>query len=221
MPELRLLDLRDGIELRRMGHHHHGEADGHHHADEDADGHHHAHGDADGHGHAAPHEAREGTDPHTWMSPANLKIQARSLAAAFAADAAASREAYEANLATLEAELDTLDRELRETLAPARGKAFLVFHPSYGYLADAYGLEQRAVEAEGKAPVGSALADLIREAREADSTTIFVQSGFDTRAAHAIARALGGRVETLDPLARNVPENLRAIARKLARALGE
>ena len=37
-------------------------------------------------------------------------------------------------------------------LAPYRGHSFYVFHPGFGYFADAYGLRQEAVEAGGHSP---------------------------------------------------------------------
>ena len=50
------------------------------------------------------------------------------------------------NLARLEQAFEQLDRDIRAQLAAAAGKRFLVFHPAWGYFAEAYGLQQLAIE---------------------------------------------------------------------------
>ena len=47
---------------------------------------------------------------------------------------------------------------------------------------------------------------------------IFVQPQINSRAAPAVAVAIGGRVEVLDPLRRDVEESLREAARRLLAA---
>ncbi len=63
-------------------------------------------------------------------------------------------------------EIDALDAELKALFAGRKGEQFMVFHPSWGYFAEAYGLEQVPVEIEGKEPKPAQLQKLIRHARE-------------------------------------------------------
>ena len=156
-------------------------------------------------------------DPHLWVSPRRARGMARNIAAALAELLPERREAFEARLAALLEEIDRLDAELRDTLSPHKGGRFLVFHPAWGYLAADYGLEQMAVQQHGKDPDPRRLADLIREAREAGIEVIFAQPHFDPTSAEVIADEIGGRVEWLDPLAPDWPDNLRRVARALAR----
>ena len=95
-------------------------------------------------------------------------------------------------------------------LEPYRGQRFYVFHPAFGYFADAYGLRQEAVEAGGKvAHARSNFAALIQKAREDGVKIIFVQPQFDQRTAETVAEAIGGRVVPIDPLAKDVLAELR------------
>ncbi len=182
---VRIVDLREGVELRPM----------------------------DGHaGHAAG-----GQDPHIWLSPSLLAIQARTVGRTLAEVDPEHAPQYRANLARLEAELEALDRELRQTLATLAGKSFFVFHPAWGYFAGAYGLREVAIETAGKEPSDRELTALQRQARQAGAGVVFVQPQISGRTAGAVARAIGGRLETLDPLARDVPENLRRTAELLRR----
>ncbi len=155
-------------------------------------------------------------DPHLWVSPRRARGMARNVAAALAELLPDEREGFEARLAALLEEIDHLDAELSDTLSPHKGGRFLVFHPAWGYLAADYGLEQMAVQRHGKDPDPRRLAQLIGEAREAGIQVVFAQPHFDAASAELIAAEIGGRVEWLDPLAPDWPDNLRRVARALA-----
>ncbi|MBD3314523.1 MAG: ABC transporter substrate-binding protein, partial [Chitinivibrionales bacterium] len=102
---------------------------------------------------------------------------------------------------------------------PLRGRKFFVFHPSFGYFADAYGLKQIAVETGGKEPSARRLANLIDDARQESVKVIFVQPQFSRKAAQAIADAIDGAVVPVDPLAEDYMANLGEIAAKLRAAM--
>jgi len=174
-----------------------------------------AHDHGDGHGAGA---GGAGGDPHVWLSPRRLAVQARTVAAALVELDPAGRSLYAGRLARVEALLAELDRDLAARLAPYRGRAFVVFHPSWEYFAADYGLEQVAVEREGKEPTDAELTRVLAAARRLGVRTVFVQPQLPGRSAAAVARAVGARLETLDPLAADVPANLRAVAERLARS---
>lgn len=165
--------------------------------------------------------AAAGDDPHIWLSPKLVKTQARTICATLCRLDPPHADDYRQNLAAFHADLDALDRRIAEALAPVRGKELFVFHPSYGYFADAYGLKQVPVEIEGKQPVAKDIAALIRRARQAGVKVIFVQPQFSTSSAEVIARGIGGVVVPLDPLARDYMENLESMARQVSQALSK
>lgn len=154
-------------------------------------------------------------DPHIWLSPGKLKIQARTVATTLARVDPEHRREYSSRLQHVEVELDRLDRAIRERLKPYSGRIFLVYHPSWSYFAEDYGLRQVAVEIDGKDPSDRELTELQRMARGQQISVIFVQPQIRGRGAEAVARAIGGRVEVLDPLAPNIPSNLLAVTEKL------
>ncbi len=192
LPRLKIVSMAAGIKLRRL--------EGRHQS---------------GHGHEAG-----APDPHVWLSPRLARVLAANTARALSELDPAHAKAFGANLAKLEAELDELDAELARRLAPLKGRVFLVFHPAYGYFADAYGLKQEAVELEGKGPGPRRLAGLIDQAKAKGVKVIFVQPQFSPASAAALARAIGGVVVPLDPLSRDYLANLRAMAQKVAQNLG-
>jgi zinc transport system substrate-binding protein len=95
-----------------------------------------------------------------------------------------------------------------------------VYHPAFGYFADAYGLKQVPVEVEGKEPSARQLAAFIERAKAAGAKVIFVQPQFSTKSAEAVARSIGGAVVPMDPLATDYLANLERTAEKTAEALG-
>jgi len=177
-----VLDLRDGLELRTL------QSSDHHHG-----------------------EGPGGPDPHVWTSPANLVQMAGALRDRLVLLDPTHEPIYRRNHERLVGELGALDREVRDRLA-AGARRFLVYHPSWGYFADTYGLEQIPIEQEGKAPGPRSLADLIDRARTEGLKIILVQRQFDQRTARALADAIDARVCTVDPLAYDLPASLREVA---------
>lgn len=155
---------------------------------------------------------RDAGDPHLWTSVAALHAMAIHTAGALTEVLPGRDRELSANLVAVEAELDSLDRDVRRMLAPCRGRAFLVFHPAWGYLAGAYGLTQVAIEHDGKTPAPADLARIIAGARAAGLKRVFVAPQTSMAAARVVADEIGGDVVTLDPLARDWPANLRKVA---------
>lgn len=160
-----------------------------------------------------------GMDPHIWTSPLRVKIMAASIRDALIETDPAHRGDYESNYLAFSSELDALDLEIRTILASAKGKPFLVFHPSWGYFAKDYGLRQIPIEAEGKEPGAKALARVIDLGKREGVKVIFVQTQFSRRTAETVAAAIGARVVGVDPLAENYPQNLLRVAHEFADAL--
>ncbi|MEW6667424.1 MAG: zinc ABC transporter substrate-binding protein [Thermodesulfobacteriota bacterium] len=158
-------------------------------------------------------------DPHTWLSPPNVKIMARNIAAALREADPAHRAEYDENGRRFIREIDELDAELRGIFAGSKGLRFMVFHPAWGYFARAYGLKQVPVEIEGKEPKPAQLKALIEEARKGGIKVIFVQPQFSTRSAETIAKAIGGQVVLADPLHPDWAGNLREQAARFKAAL--
>lgn len=176
--------------------------------------------DHEHHDHDHHHAAGE-PDPHIWLDPRNVKTIAANVCDALCAVDPEHAERYRANLATYQAELDALHTELTAALAPLSGEQIFVYHPAYGYFADAYGLKQVAVEAGGREPTQKQITQLIEQARAAKAHLVFVQPQFSEASAKAIASAIGGTVMPLDPLAENYEENLREMAERIRSGLTE
>ena len=164
---------------------------------------------------------RVGDDPHIWLSPKLVKVQAQTIYDALAQLDPAHKAAYQANLNSFLADIDALDAEIRTTLTDIKNRHYMAFHPSWGYFARDYELEMIPIEIGGQEPSAAELAALITEANEAEIRVIFAQPEFSTRDAETIAREIGGDVLLISPLALDWPDNLRKAAEVFAEALGQ
>ena len=201
---------RDIARMPMAAHYHHDGKEENH-----TDGGHHAQSSR----HPEGEENHHGLDPHIWLSPPLVKIQARSILTALQAADPLHQDDYEANYRQFIAEIDRLDSRLRQIFESRRGLRFIVFHPAWGYFARAYDIEQVPIEIEGKAPKPARLKALIDHAREAGIKVIFVQPQFSTKSARLVAREIGGQVAFADPLAEDWVANLEAVTQSFKAAL--
>ena len=192
-PHMRIIDLSKKIaKIPMVAHHHEAE-----------------------HTEEAHHEGE--LDPHIWTTPANVRIISKHIAdALIEADPAHTAE-YRQRLSVWLKEVNATDQKIRQILsAVPKGTKFMVFHPSWGYFAKAYGLVQLPVEIEGKAPKPKALIKLIKEARANHVRAIFTQPEFSDTSAKIIAKELGIPVVKVSPMAADWSANLIMIAKAIA-----
>lgn len=195
-PKLSVVDTREGVSLLSMtSDQGHGE-----HENEQEEGHHH-HGDR---------------DPHIWLDPMRVKQQARIMAEALKRRLPGQAEIFDRNLEAFDREMDDLHREVAEILKPVRGRVFYVFHPAFGYFADTFGLEQRAIEMEGKSPGPRRLYEIMNEIKNAGAKAIFEQPQFSVVELNAVAEETGVSVVLLDSLAEDYNANLKRMAQAVA-----
>jgi len=204
-PQMRIVHTDKGIDKMAMVAHHHDEFKGTEHKERTPR----AHRD-DAHG---------GLDPHVWVSPPEVRIIARNILEALLETDPANHSTYESSHDAFLREIEKLDRDLQEVFKDKKGFKFMVYHPAWGYLARAYGLEQVPVEVEGKEPKPEQLKTLIEESRKQGIKVIFVQPQFSTKSAETLAKAIGGEVVFADNLREDWEKNLRGQAEKFKQAL--
>ncbi len=166
--------------------------------------------------HESGEYGHEGADPHIWLSPTRVKQIAAVVAASLAGFDSRHASDYRENLARFTESVDSLRRDIDSILQSSPVKSFMVFHPSWGYFADEFGLSQIPIETEGKEPSPRELTLIADTARALNITTVFVQPQMSQKTAGVLARQLGATITAADPLAYNWDENLRAVARAIA-----
>ena len=168
--------------------------------------------------HKASHkDEHEGDDPHIWTDPENVKIIALHIYETLMQADPENKVYYKLNYEKFIAEIKQTDSKIKSILSSKeKGTKFMVFHPSWGYFAKAYGLKQLPVEIEGKSPKPKELINLIKEAREEKISAIFTQPEFSDSIAKVMANELKIKVIKVSPLSPNWSENLINIANAIA-----
>ena len=183
----------------------------HSHEEEGPDGHNHEkHND-----HEDEHD-HEGLDPHVWLDPVLVKIQAKNIYEAVVSIDLENKEFYIKNYEEFLKELDSLDSQIKEILTPYKEKAFMVFHPSWGYFAKRYDLEQISIEMQGKEPKPNELVEFVKDAKVHNIKIIFVSPQFSQKSAKTIAKNIGGNVIAIDSLSENWTNDMLKTANEIA-----
>jgi zinc transport system substrate-binding protein len=186
-PNLLIVDGTEGVHFRTMEDHDHG-----------------------GHDHS-PLEI----DRHTWLGREPAKIMAAHIRDTLSLIDSENKAFYRENC---EALVNLIDKEfdrLKIELAPLEGKSVFVYHPSFGYFLDEFGIFQEAVEEGGKEPSPRQLNNLLAKLNEEKPTAIFVQAQFPVNAAKTLAAAAGAELIELDPLAEDWLANIRLMGATL------
>jgi zinc transport system substrate-binding protein len=163
--------------------------------------------------------AVDGEDPHLWTSPAAVRTMVPRIAAALADLLPAHAAEIGKRKNELLSDIEKLDAELRASFASPAKRRFYVFHPGWGYFARDYGLEQVAIEEEGKEPDPARLARLIERAKQDGVKVIFVAPQFSRRSAELVAGEIGARLVLLDSLAADWLATMRTAGREIREAL--
>jgi len=172
--------------------------------------------------HASKHSSHEshhhkGDDPHIWTSPKNVKIMAQNMFEALVKFDKKNIEYYKKNLEAFLSSVIETDIKIKSLLSSLKNnRSFMVFHPSWGYFAKEYKLNQIAVEVEGKAPSPREIIKHIKEAKAEKVTALFTQPEFSDSAAKIIAKELSIPVVKVSPMALNWSENLIHISKTIA-----
>lgn len=177
------------------------------------------HDEHEEHEHAHHHHGE--FDPHIWTDPVLIKIMAQNIADTFSRIDPTHAASYDANLKSFEDELDSLQDELIQKLAPYKGRIFYVYHSAYTYFAARFGLVQKSIETGEKEPTPAKLRELVNQAKEDRVKTIFIQPEFPASGARRVAEAIGGKTVSMSVLEYDVSANMRKTAAMLAESFGE
>ncbi len=171
---------------------------------------------------AASHDGEEGgLDPHVWTSPELVKTMSQTIYETLVELDPDHQAEYSANLQLFMQEIDALQAQIKESLAGLKSNKFMVFHPTWGYFAREFGLEQISIEVDGQEPSAQELAGLIDQAKADNIKVVFAQPEFNTKSAEVIAKEIGGKVLLISALEFDWLANMRTVAQTFAEVLSD
>jgi zinc transport system substrate-binding protein len=157
----------------------------------------------DDHDHGPRREPDDpGLDPHVWLDPTSVSRIARAVQERLSSLDPDHAGDYARNTDALDEELDSLDRSFHTGLARCVRTEFITTHAAFGYLAARYHLTQIGISglSPDAEPSPARIAEVQREARDHQLTTIFYETLVSPAVAKAIAGDLGLATDVLDPI---------------------
>ncbi|WP_417434876.1 zinc ABC transporter substrate-binding protein [Hoeflea sp.] len=206
----RSVELIDASGLIRLPFREGGPFDAHMHEEHDdhADGDDHDHDHEGGEEHAEAEDGQHddhhdgGFDAHLWLDPLNAKVFVRAIGEALTEADPANAALYAANVASTDQKLDALISEVSATLAPVRGKQFIVFHDAYHYFENRFEMKAAGsvtVNPEVR-PSAERVAAIQDKVRELDAVCAFSEPQFDSQLIDVVIEGTDARTAVLDPL---------------------
>lgn len=153
--------------------------------------------DEDGADHDHSHA---GPDPHFWLDPSRMALLAHPVADQLADIDPGNGDDYRANAEDFMAEMAELDADFSAGLAQCDSTTFIVSHEAFGYLSDAYGLDQQSIaglEIDVE-PSPRRIADVTALIEESGVDVIFATSQAELTLVNALASETDVEVEILD-----------------------
>ena len=186
---------------------------GHGHDDDHEKDEHAGHGHDDDHGkdeHAEQgHDDHGGygRDAHIWLDPMNAKAMTHEIAEVLGAADPANAARYEANAEALEARIDGLTAELRQTLEPVHERPFIVFHDAYQHFERRFDLNAAGsiTVSPEVIPGAERVSDIRHKVEELGATCVFSEPQFTPRLVKVVTDGTAAKSGVLDPLGAGIP----------------
>ncbi len=146
------------------------------------------------------HHHEEG-NPHVWLDPVLAQQQVANIRDALIEINPNNADSYSSNADAYIQQLQQLDNEFQQRLAPVKGCNFISFHDAFPYLARRYGLQQEAiVEIPEDSITPQDLQRVQQAANQYGVKALFTEPGIEDKRIQQISSDLNLPIETIDPL---------------------
>ena len=141
-------------------------------------------------------------DPHVWLNPLNAKVEMKNIKNAFVKVDPDNKNYYEKNYKRYANKFDQLNQEYKEGLSNIKSKNLITSHEAFGYLCQAYGLNQVGIEglSADSEPDASRMNEIIQFSKENNVKTIFFEDLVSPKVSKTIADEIGAKTVVLNPI---------------------
>lgn len=175
--KLQQIDSSEGIKVIE-------EAEHAEHEQEEEQGHHH-----------------EGRNPHVWLDPVLAQQQVANIRDRLITINPNNADSYRTNAEAYIQQLQQLDGEFKQKLAPVKGCNFITFHDAFPYLAQRYGLKQEAiVEIPEDSITPKDIQRVQQAAKKYQVKALLTEPGIEDKRIQQISSDLNLPLEAIDPL---------------------
>ncbi len=177
------------------------------------------------HDHAKP--GGSNFDPHIWLDPDNAVQMVGAIAQTLGFAEPARMFDFARNAAAMAARIKELQSEINATVAPIRGRPFLVFHDAFQYFEAAFGVPAAGAVSlgESRPPGARRIMALRRQITAGKVRCVFAEPQFQPKMISALIEGTAVHRGTLDPIGADIttsgPDAYFALMRRNAKALVE
>ncbi len=140
-------------------------------------------------------------DPHIWLDPKRAIEQVENIKDGLIAADPAGEEDYTANAQAYIEQLQALDTEITQRLAPYAGQTFIAFHDFVFYFADSYNLNAEfLVDVPEESPSPEDVRRLIETAQQENVKALLTEPQVGEKAFASLANDLQVKVTLFDPM---------------------
>ena len=187
---LQQITASEGIEVIEGEHEEHEEEEHNEHGHDEHEGEEHGHG----------HHHEEG-NPHVWLDPVLAQQQVATIRDGLIAIDPNNADSYRINADAYIRQLQQLDNEFKQRLAPVAGCNFITFHDAFPYLAKRYGLQQEAiVEIPEDSITPQDIQRVQQTAKQYQVKALLTEPGIEDKRIQQISSDLNLSLEEIDPL---------------------
>jgi len=158
------------------------------------------HGAHDHGSHEKHHD--EEVDPHFWLDPENAKIIVHYVAHILSEYDPKNAALYEGNEQRLNAKLVALIGEVQNTLAPIKGKEFIVFHDAYQYFENRFDIVASGsitINPDLPPSVGR-IQEIRNKIKKLGAICVFSEPQFEPKIIRTVMEGTSAKTGVLDPL---------------------
>lgn len=153
--------------------------------------------------HHHSHDHAHGIDPHIWTSPKALMTMVDNVRDCIMREYPDSTK-YDVAADKLQQRIAELDRYCASRIDDAALRVMMIYHPAYTYYARDYGIEQIAIEHDGKEPSPRQLTTLVERAKSNGIGAILLQPQYSEDKVRSIAEECGAEIVVTDPLCEDI-----------------
>jgi len=153
------------------------------------------------------HEDHQEIDGHIWLDPANAIAMVSAISAALSEVDSANSINYAKNAKSLTARIETLDVELKQSLAPVVKRPFIVFHDGYQYFETHYGLNGSGsiTVSPDRIPGAKRVGAIKDKIQSLQAACVFAEPQFEPKLVQTLIDGTTAKTGTLDPEASTLP----------------
>lgn len=168
-------------------------------------------------------------DTHLWLSPGNARRIVTAVAGQLSEMDKANAGRYRENAAAMTQRIESLEKGIRQQLAPVQAVPYIVFHDAYHYFEDAFGLHPAGAIAisPDRRPGARRISEIRQAIRKSGARCVFSEPQFQPAIVKVVLEGSGARQGVLDPLGASLKPGkeqwfslMQNLADELSRCLG-